>query len=320
MSEHPAPPSVSSTSSTSSTSSASSAPPLSGPGAGAIHDIGYRHYDGPRLGAAYIRRSLFVDTLRGVYGFGRSTRSKIVPLLLLGLMALPAIAIGIVVGYFGLGALPLGYTGYVFSFQVAVTIFVGAQSPVVMSRDLRFRVAALYFSRPLSRSQYVQAKYAGMAVALFVLMALPITLLFIGALLAELPFGDQFPDYLRAMGGAALHALVLAGIGLLVAAMTPRRGLGVAAVVGVLLVLSGMQAAVMGMAYAFGNDTFVAYTGLISPYTLVDGVVASVLGAESSIAMEPPGVLGAVVFSAVTVVLVVACYAGLLARYRKALS
>ena len=23
---------------------------------GAIHDIGYRHYDGPRLGASYIRR------------------------------------------------------------------------------------------------------------------------------------------------------------------------------------------------------------------------------------------------------------------------
>ena len=27
------------------------------PGTGAIHDIGYRHYDGPRLGASYIRRS-----------------------------------------------------------------------------------------------------------------------------------------------------------------------------------------------------------------------------------------------------------------------
>ena len=56
-----------------------------------------------------------------------------------------------------------------------------------MSRDLRFRVAALYFSRPLSRQQYVQAKYAGMAAALFLLMALPITLLLAGALLAELP-------------------------------------------------------------------------------------------------------------------------------------
>ena len=43
--------------------------------AGAIHDIGYRHYDGARLGASYIRRSLFVETLRGAYGLGRSARS-----------------------------------------------------------------------------------------------------------------------------------------------------------------------------------------------------------------------------------------------------
>src|SRR5688572_7088529 len=143
--------------------------------AGAIHDIGYRHYDGPRLGAAYIRRSLFVETLRGAFGFGRSARSKIVPLGLTALLALPALAVGIVTGYFGFDSLPIGYTEYVFGFQVAVTIFVAAQCPAVMSRDLRFRVASLYFSRPLSRQQYVQAKYAGMAAALFVLMGLPIT-------------------------------------------------------------------------------------------------------------------------------------------------
>jgi len=286
---------------------------------GAIHDIGYRHYDGPRLGAAYIRRSLFVETFKGAYGFGRSARSKIVPLGLLALMALPALAVGIVTGYFGFDELPIGYTGYVFGFQVAVTIFVAAQSPAVMSRDLRFRVAALYFSRPLSRQQYVQAKYAGMAVALFLLMALPITLLLAGALLAELPVGEQLPDYLRAMAGAALDALVLAGIGLFVAALTPRRGLGVAAVVGVLLVLSGIQATVMAMAYEFGNDTFTAYTGLISPYTLVDGVMSGVLGSESAV-FEPPGVLGPVIFVVACVAVVVACYAGLVGRYKKALS
>jgi ABC-2 type transport system permease protein len=287
---------------------------------GAIHDIGYRHYDGPRLGAAYIRRSLFIETLRGTYGLGRSARSKIVPLGLLALLALPALAVGIVTGYFGFDALPIGYTGYVFGFQVAVTIFVAAQSPAVMSRDLRFRVAALYFSRPLTRQQYVQAKYAGMATALFLLMGLPITLLLAGALLAELPIDEQLPDYLRAMAGAALAALVLAGIGLFVAAMTPRRGLGVAAVVGVLLVLSGLQVTVMAMAYEFGNDTFTGYTGLISPYTLVDGVMSGVLGADSSIIEEPPGVVGAVVFVVAVVVLVTACYAGLVGRYRKALS
>ena len=75
--------------------------------------------------------------------------------------------------------------------------------------------------------------------------------------------------------------------------MTPRRGLGVAAVVGVLLVLSGLQATVMALADQYGNKTFTGYTGLISPFTLVDGVVAGVFGADSSIGQGPPGTAGA---------------------------
>jgi ABC-2 type transport system permease protein len=66
---------------------------------GAIHDIGYRHYEGPRLGAGYIRRSLFVETLRGAYGLGRSARSKVMPFLLLGVMVIPAVVVGIVTSY-----------------------------------------------------------------------------------------------------------------------------------------------------------------------------------------------------------------------------
>ena len=159
--------------------------------AGAIHDIGYRHYDGPRLGAGYIRRSLFVETLRGAYGLGRSARTKVMPFLLLGVMVLPAAVMGIITSYVNLSSLPVRYSGYVILLQVAVTTFLGSQSPAVMSRDLRFRVASLYFSRPLSRRQYVQAKLAGMSVALFILMGLPVTLLLASALLAELPLGDQ---------------------------------------------------------------------------------------------------------------------------------
>ncbi|WP_208542994.1 ABC transporter permease [Nocardioides euryhalodurans] len=242
------------------------------------------------------------------------------PFLLLAVMALPAITIGIVTGYFGFPQLPLSYTSYYFALQVAIVIFVASQAPAAMSRDLRFRVAPLYFSRPLSRQQYVQAKYAGMATALFILVALPITLLFAGALLAELPLDEQLPDYLRAMGGAVVLALVLAGIGLVVAAMTPRRGLGVAAVVGVLLVLSGIQAAVRGMAEEFGNDTFAGYAGLLSPFSLVDGVMTGVLGSDSVMATPPEGAVMAAVYCVVAVVLVVGCYAALLGRYRKALS
>lgn len=285
---------------------------------GAIHDIGYRHYDGPRLGASYVRRSLYVDTLRGAFGLGRSARSKVMPSLLLAVMVLPAITMGIVTGYFGLSELPIGYTSYYFAFQLVITIFVASQSPAAMSRDLRFRVAPLYFSRPLSRQQYVQAKYAAMATAIFILVALPIALLFAGALLAELPLDGQVPDFLRALGGAAVLAVLLSGIGLLVAAMTPRRGLGVAAVVGVLLVLSGIQVTVRALSEEFGTDAAAGYAGLISPFTMVDGVVSGPLGADSIMANGPADAVASAVFCAVVVLLVLACYAGLVARFRKA--
>ena len=130
--------------------------PTTTPGTvGAIHDIGYRHYDGPRLGASYIRRSLFVDTVRGAFGLGRSARSKIMPFLLLGVMILPAVVMGIVTGYFGFDALPVRYTEYPILLQVDVTIFLGAQAPAVMSRDLRFRVAPLQLPRDRNRRKQV---------------------------------------------------------------------------------------------------------------------------------------------------------------------
>ncbi len=63
------------------------------PDGGVIHDIGYRHHTGPRLGRASIRRTLFVESLRGAYGLGRTARSKIMPMLLLAAMCLPAVVI-----------------------------------------------------------------------------------------------------------------------------------------------------------------------------------------------------------------------------------
>jgi len=287
---------------------------------GAIHDIGYRHYDGPRLGTAYVRRSLYVDTLRGAFGLGRSPRSKVMPFLLLAVLSVPAIVMGIVTGYFGLPSLPLGYTDYVFALQVAVVIFVGSQAPAAMSRDLRFRVVPLYFSRPISRAQYVQAKYAGLATALFVLMAVPLTLLFVGAMLAELPLEDQVRDFLRGLIGAAVLALVLAGVGSVIAALTPRRGLGVAAIVGVLLVSAGIQGIVRSLAEEFRNDTLAGYAGLLNPFTLVDGVVSGPFGADSVMATAPDGPLMGAVFSLVALLVVTGCYGVLLLRFRKAVA
>ena len=49
--------------------------------AGVIHDLGYRHYDGPRLGRGAIIRALYWHSLRSAYGIGRGAKAKIVPIL-----------------------------------------------------------------------------------------------------------------------------------------------------------------------------------------------------------------------------------------------
>ena len=77
-----------------------------------------------------------------------------------------------------------------------------------------------------------------------------------------------------------------------------------------LAVITGVQGAVQAIAVEQGADTFAGYAGLFSPFTLVQGVMSSVLGAEEVLPAEPPGALGGAVFLATTFLLV----AGLLRR------
>ena len=282
---------------------------------GVIHDIGYRHYTGDRRGRSYIRRSLFVDSLRGAFGLGRSGRSKVMPMLLAAAMCLPAGVIVVISALLEADALFADYPSYLLNLQIVITIFVAAQAPVMVSRDLRFGVMSLYFSRPLERLDYVVAKYAAMTAALFVLTAAPLTIMFVGALILGLPISEQLPDFLRAVAGAGMLSLVLAGIGLVIAAVTPRRGLAVAAVVAVLIVLSGVQAVAQELAAEKGVGDSAAYLGLVSPFTLVEGIQSGVLGAASPLPV-PPGTTGAFTFSLAALLLVGVCFAALSLRYR----
>jgi ABC-2 type transport system permease protein len=296
---------------------------------GAIHDIGYRHYDGPRLGPTYIARSLFVHSLRGAFGLGRSARTKVMPLLLSAVMVLPAVIIAAVAIFTNADELPLEYTANAVNLQIIVAIFVASQAPQSVSRDLRYRVVALYFSRPLSRHAYVQAKLLALSAALFLLLAVPLLVLYGGALLAQMPFWDNTRGFLIGLVGTAVFAVVLASIGLVIAAFTPRRGLGVAAIVAVLLVLAGVEGTVQSIAENQGGghtvvngvtqnpSTVAGYAGLISPFTLVDGVQTWALRAKTSIETGPPGTTGGIVFVLVTIALVAGCYGVLVLRYRR---
>lgn len=284
--------------------------------AGAIHDIGYRSYDGPRLGAAYAERSLLVSSLRGAFGLGRSTKSKVMPMILTAVMAVPALIIVAVVIIGGADELPLTYPSYAIHLSVVSSVFVAAQSPQSVSRDLRFRVVSLYFSRPLTRRGYVRAKLTAMSGALFVLLGLPLVILYVGALLGSLDFWDNTRGFLQGIVGAAILSVVLASIGLLVAAWTPRRGIGVAAVVAVLAVSGGVSGIVSGIADDQGNHTLAGWGGLIWPYGIVDGVQVWLFDIRTSVVEGPPGDAGGPVFALVAVVLVAICYLLLVRRYR----
>jgi len=287
------------------------------PELGVIHDIGFRHYSGPRLGRGYLLRSLYIESLRGAYGLGRSGKSKVMPFLLLAVTTIPALIIAVVATVTKSTELPVSYTEYPNSLGLAIGIFVAAQAPALVSRDLRFKVMPLYLSRPLGRNDYVLAKFGAITSALFILIVVPLIVLYVGALLAKLPFWAQTRGFLAGVAGAVLYSLVLAVIGLLIASITPKRGFGVAAVITVLLLLGAVAAILQSIAIENDRDKLAGYLGAIDPSVLVDGVQVWLFNAEPSSQAGPPGTLGGIVFLVLTVVEIAVCYALLLLRYRK---
>jgi ABC-2 type transport system permease protein len=284
-----------------------------------IHDIGYRGYHGPRLGRAYARRSLFAQSLRGAYGLGRSAKSKILPMLLFAVMCLPAGLIVAVAVATKAKDLPVEYTRYALYLQAVIGLYVASQAPQSVSRDLRFKTVPLYFSRPIERVDYVVAKYAAMASALFILTAAPLLVLYAGALLAELDLADQTKGFAQGLVSVALLSVLFAGIGLVVAALTPRRGFGVAAVIAVLTISYGAVSTVQAIAFDQGGSETVTWLGLFSPVTLIDGVQTAFLGASSAFpgGHGPSGAFAGAVYLAVVLGLVTGSYALLMRRYRK---
>jgi ABC-2 type transport system permease protein len=162
----------------------------------------------------------------------------------------------------------------------------------------------------------VRAKLAAMSAALFVLMVLPLLVLYGGALLGGLPFWTNTRDLLYGLAGAVMFALVLSSVGLLIAAWTPRRGIGVAAVVATLTILGGVSAIIAGIAKDQHNLTLSGWAGLISPVSLVDGVQVWLFGSKTAVVTGPPGDAGGPVFALVAVALVASCYLLLVRRYR----
>src|SRR6516164_19664 len=257
--------------------------------AGVIHDLGYRRYDGPRLGRAQIVRALTWHSFRSAFGIGRGVKAKIIPALACIAMLLPAFVNAFAVAR----ANPrlFGYDVYTPQLRViVVTIFIAAQAPELVSRDLRSHVLPLYFSRPIRRGDYPLAKYIALTAALLLLIEVPLLVTYVGTIASAGSAGTTVLKETRALipglGVGLMWAVLMAAIGLVLASLTGRR------------------------AYA---------TGIVAIACFLTWTVSEVLiwlGGTSPGEDANPGHFGPL-YGVVALLLLAACLGGLAARYRK---
>ena len=246
-------------------------------------------------------------------------KGKIVPVLAFIAMCLPALVNAFAVAR-GNQRL-FGYDVYVPTLRVAVvTIFIAAQAPELVSRDLRSRVLPLYFCRPLRRSDYPLAKYLALTAALLILIEIPLLILYVGTI-ASAKGGAAIWAETRALipglGVGLMWAVLFAAIGLVLASFTGRRAYstGIVAIACILtFFLSLLLIQAEGGQTATSTGARVA--GLFSPFTILDGVRVWLGGNAQTGLVANPGRYGPL-YGVLAVVLLAACLGGLAARYRK---
>jgi ABC-2 type transport system permease protein len=318
-------------------------PPSPGSATGVIHDLGYRRYDGPRLGRSRIVAALAWHSFRSAFGLGRGAKAKIVPVITFLALCLPAI-----VNAFAMSrgnARLISYDTYSPVLRALVmTIFVAVQAPELVSRDLRSRVLPLYFSRPIRSGDYPLAKYIAFTAACLVMIEVPLLLLYVGSIVnvhGGAAVWAQTKALIPGLLVGLMWSVVLAAISLFLASLTGRRGFATGAVAifflltyvlsQILLQVETQTAINQGPVQVKGGgpggpivagpplpvSTAEKVSGLFSPFTLFDGVRMWLGGTTQADQVPKPGSFGAV-YALVLLAILALSLTGLFARYRKA--
>jgi len=284
---------------------------------GAIYDLGYRGYDGPRLGRRAAVWTLFRASLRAAFGLGRSGRAKIAPWGLSAIIVVPAAVAGAIQAIVPGAPSPFGYDNYLWELQPLLALFIAAQAPELVSGDQRNHVLSLYFSHALARSDYALAKLGAMAAALFGLALAPLLVILLATVLvsADLPaaVGDQLGNLPQVFGSPLIHAVPLAALGMAIASYTPRRAYATGAIIAVFLV-SGAVGAILSGA---GRGRISQVAPLLNPFVLLDGTRDWLLGISLSDSPVRDANLPLPVFGALTLLLAVVGTGVVLWRYRR---
>jgi ABC-2 type transport system permease protein len=242
--------------------------------AGAIYDIGYRSYEGARLGRGYAFRTLYVHSLRSAFGLGRGGRALVIPWALFAFICFPATVTVMVAGLSG-GMMSklidyheiFGYVSWL------LALFCAAQAPELVSRDQQNRVLPLYFSRALRKTDYALAKLLAMWTAVFILVFTPLLIMLVGRLGLPADFGAAFKteskNFLPLLGTPLVGALVVGTIALGLASLVARRGIATALAFGAFFLTAPLAVLLHQMLRGDGAR----YVVLLNPIWTANGAI-----------------------------------------------
>lgn len=258
---------------------------------GSIYDLGYRGYDGVRLGRRHAITSLYLYTLRSAFGIGRRPASKIMPIAIVIIALIPAVgqlAVAAIVSNVEVYT-PSNYFAYI---EVPVALFCAAIAPEICGRDMRQRTLSLYFSRALHRRDYILAKLAAFATALTFLTLVPQAVLVIGNGLASKDLWgyvqDNWAELPRTVGSGLLIAAMVATVSLAIATQTPRRAYATIAVVAWFLITFPVAGILVHGIGGAGK-----YAVFLSPFEFIHGCTLWIFNSKP----QPDSTLGVADFS-----------------------
>lgn len=279
-----------------------------------IYDLGYRNYTGARLGRRNSVAALYTASLRACFGLGRRSSAKIIPVALAIVAAIPAvIQLGVAAAFDDVEVFRLAsYYEYV---QVVLALFVAAQAPELLGRDMRNRTLPLYFSRPLKRRDYAWAKLGALATAMLFLTLVPVTVMFIGNGFANDDttgyFKDNIDQVFPIIASAVVLSIFVSAVALAIASQTPRRAYATGGIIAA-FVLSSTIASILFA--TIGHDG--RWALLLGLDQLMQGATYWIFNATPSDELadaDVPGALYFLVLAAITA----ACTWYLIRRYQR---
>jgi ABC-2 type transport system permease protein len=255
---------------------------------GEVYDRGYKHYEGERLGRKHAIGALIRYSIQRALGLKKRWTAKIVPIIIY-VVALGTVAILIGIESFLPQSETMSYADFFIFIFLVEGLFVATTAPEMLCPDRRENVLTLYFSRAITRLDYVLAKLAATGILTLTVSFVPAALLWIfRQLLADKPL-SAFKDNVDQLGKIAvaggLIALYLGAVGLAISSFTGRKAIAIPVIFVGYLVTEGL---VNGFAYALRDQGWSDYLFFLSPGSTITNLVYTFFPDNDTASLDIP--------------------------------